>query len=75
MADLIAKFVVEDVTPLAVCCNTLYWLMLLPSGHILFYYFVMADVTAQWQMEKPHTFLLFVVMADVIAQWQMEWPL
>ena len=34
----------------------------------------MADVIAQWQMEKPHMYL-FVVMAGVIAQWQMEWPL
>ena len=50
--------VVEDV-PLVVCCNKLYWLMLLPGGrwnsHILFF--------------------VIIMMADVIAQWQMEWPL
>ena len=61
----------------SLCCNMLYWLMLLPSGrwnsHILLLLFVMADVIAQWQVEKPQ--LLIYVMAGLIAQWQMEWPL
>ena len=45
----------------SVCCNTLYWLMLLPGGR---------------GNSQPHIIVIIIdMLTDVIAQWQMEWPL
>ena len=48
LADVIANFAVVGVIPLTVCCNTLCWLVLLPSARwnsqILFVFCYKADV-------------------------------